>query len=94
MLLMTWTPYSVSPTQTKMPMNPNQPTATGAAKPRPKKQKFSFMATAEDLDDLRSIFEEMACDSDSEGQRIAKKMMRAIHACRKKHGFRWVNLIP
>jgi hypothetical protein len=54
------------------------------------KKKFSFMSTPEDLDGLRAIFGEMASNP-GEGRQLARKMMRAIHRCRRRHGFRWVN---
>lgn len=56
-----------------------------------KRKPLTIMATPSDLDDLRFIFETMAADPDSDGTRIARKMMRAIHACRRKHGFRWTH---
>lgn len=52
-------------------------------------KQLSIKATPEDLDELRAVFGEMSCDKSSEGHHIAKKMMRAVHRCRKLHGFKW-----
>ncbi len=55
----------------------------------PVRRELKIMATPEDLDHLRAVFEEMASDPDSEGHAIAKRVMAAVHRCRRKHGFKW-----
>lgn len=55
------------------------------------RKPLTIKASPEDLDDLRAIFECMACDPQSPGSKLAKRMMRAVHECRKKHGFKWIH---
>jgi hypothetical protein len=50
---------------------------------------FAIMVTPNDLDLLRNIFGEHACDDATEGYELAKRAMRAVHRTAKKHGFRW-----
>jgi len=56
-----------------------------------KRKMLAIMATPEDLDALRNIFGEMAGDNECDGHELAKRFMKAIHRCRKKHGFIWEN---
>ena len=57
--------------------------------PKIPRKMLAIMASADELLGLRFLFEEMAADPASDGHELAKRMMKAIHRCCWKHGFRW-----
>jgi hypothetical protein len=55
------------------------------------KKMFAIMTSPDDLDILRNIFGESAQNEHAADHEFAKRVMKAVHRTRKKHGFKWVN---
>lgn len=56
---------------------------------KPKMKRLHLMCSAEDLDVLRVVFETFPDDANE--KRLFQRAMRAVHQCRKAHGFKWVH---